>query len=178
MTEFPEQAAAFSAFRRNPNASDAVLQRLHTQVAVPGARTDLIRSVYSDSSARLGIFPAADGVVCFIANLATGAIVGLCHSTPRAIQYGLQMASGSPATGYGLWGALPDGSHDVTITDSQGVSTRVALSPHGGYSFESAVKPATFNWLDSSGVAHHSTIYFGNDDAPQVVPPAVTAPGS
>jgi hypothetical protein len=178
MTEFPEKAAAFSALRRAPNAADAALRGLHVQAPVAGARTDLVRSVYSDASARLGIFPAANGVVCFVASLATGAIVGLCHSTPAAIQHGLQMATGAPGTGYSLWGVLPDGSHDVTITDSQGSSTGVALSSDGGYSFESAVKPVTFSWLDSANVVHQSTIYFGDGNAPQVAPPGVIPPGS
>lgn len=162
MANFPAQAAAFVAFRRAANATDAQLaaDQIAPGPAVAGAAPTLVRSVYSDSSVTLGIYPAV-GQLCFVAVYDSGGTAQVCDAVSRAAGEGLGVVSGDATSGFYLWGVLPDGSSNVTVTDASGDATHVTLSDDNGYAFRSNIEPVSFSFTDSAGVVHKSALYFG-----------------
>lgn len=145
----------FGAFRRAQNSQDTTLALSPTGLRVlgsvqgqVGAAPRLARTVLSNSTATISLVPAKNGYLCMVST-AGGAAGAGCSEASEAETSGI-LNSASGASGELLYGAMPDGTHSLVITDTNGNTTPVNISADGGFAVQLAAPGAKLTYLDGN----------------------------
>ncbi len=169
MSSYPEQTAAFAAFRRSATAADEALasnssvQSFFASHPTAGAQLELSRAVYQDANVTLGIFPTArnssttESGVCLIVATAEGAIVAAPAPISEAKIQPLVIRYKNSAEEH-LYGVVPDGVHSVSVTVANGEAAKVLVNSDGGFAFTSETPITGWSYLDANGVTHNHAI--------------------
>lgn len=165
----PGQSRAFRAFRRPRRAADnaaarnqELLRVLASGQADYGANPSLARVVLVVLGGAGGFFAVVPGRdrLCSVAVGGEQGIGG-CPSSTTAQRDGLfQFGTAPPTGGRGFYveGVLPDGAHNVVVTDTKGGRHPVSLSSDNGFLLVSGSPLKTLSWVAGNGARHREDI--------------------
>jgi hypothetical protein len=149
-------ATAFGVFRRPQTAQDttvalstAGLRALGPVQGQVGADPGLARTVLSNVRATISLVPANATHLCMVGS-AGGATTAQCAVASEADTSGIVGLAGG-AGGELLYGAMPDGTHNLVVTDTSGKTTPVDISAGGGFAVHLAAAGTTLTYKDGSG---------------------------
>jgi hypothetical protein len=158
-------AAAFGAFRRPQNAQDravalstAGLSALGAAQGDVGADPSLARTVLSNSTATVALVPADATHLCMLGS-AGGETTAQCAEASEAETSGIAASAGGDHGGELLYGAMPDGTHNLVITDTSGKTTPVVISAGGGFAVQLAAAGTTMTYVDGNGQTKREPIF-------------------
>lgn len=165
------QVVAFPVLGQQPTASPniatspQVVEVLNEAESKHGVNPSLGRTVLKTSELSAVVVPGQE-FLCLVEVYSGAGAVSECGAEPEAEKEGLATDSwetdGTHGDQFTVTGVLPspEGISNLRAVSETGAETPVQISPGGGYTVVTSIKPSMLRWTSADGTQHSRTLFW------------------